>query len=337
MSYDYTNITKGGVYEVLDPNGNVIDKMYMIVSDDQYNAMSSFVLVVSIDTPIEERGMYHVPFNFINRNGSIPMHICAERLFNISKKRIGRYKFTMNKEIQREVLRKIMLVITGETLFTMNEAIVELHNIEMNRRVEAMTSMTISKPSYTDVQESSMDMELDEDDDENLTAEDQQRLFAMKMKGVKVIYEDPLPEPIQEPEEPDVSEEIVEEEPETVKEVKKKTPTKSGKRRGRPPKKKSKRGGDMGHHGGSSPDPKYTHVYNNKEDFLLDYYSMTKSEVAKKWNLESDKVVANRAFACRRMLIREGFDMSYFDQLSQEHTNEMRKSNNKKKAIIPTV
>lgn len=321
--YDTTYVMQGGVYEVLDRYGNVLDKLYMVVSDDTYNAMSGFVMVATIEEVTDtEFSRYHAQFDLISNRETTPMHICGERIFNVTKNRLGRYKFTLSREIQREVLKKIMLTLTGETLYTLPEAICELHNIEMNKRVEAVTSINLSEASH-DVKDENIVMELEEEDDEKLSAEDRQKIFAMKMKGQKDIYEEPLPKPILQPVEvaEEIEEPIVEEAP-TELVMKTISPKKTA---------KPKKGGDMGHHGGSSPDPKYAHVYSHKEDFLLDYYSMTKDEVAEKWGLESGKVVANRAYACRQMLIREGFDMTYFNQLSQEHTSEMKKCNGNRK------
>lgn len=313
--YDYTNIVQGGVYEVIGRNGNVLDKLYMIVSDDIYNAMSAFVLVCPIDDPTDTyQGIrYHVPFDLIVNKVPTQMHICAERIFNLSKSKLGKYKFTLSREIQREVTKKVIVTITGERMYSLSEAIVELHNIEVDKKIRAVTSVRMDEPEYIHEKDSiSIQMELDEFEEDNLSCEDSQKMFAMRMKGT------PIDVVVSEDTGESAKEDLVEETPEPLEidEPKKQ------------PKKKKKRGGARSKNGGK-PDPKYEHVYAHKEDFLLDYYSLDKDECIKKWNLDDAKSLSNRAYACRQMLKREGFDISYFDQLAKERLSESKKRTGK--------
>lgn len=310
--YDYSTFNKGSVYEILDANGTPLNKLYMVVSNIQFNAMGNNVFMVMIDTPVSnaKADLYHVPFDIICNGEKTPMHIYCEVFLSINKKRINKYKFTLSPEIQRQVDKKICQLLTGETMYSLNEAIVELHNIEMDKRVAAVTQNEITENI-------SINEEIAEEvdyDDTDLDTEDAQKLFAMKMKN----------EPIAISVDPPKEKEPIKESPKETEVIK--TPKKENKP-------KHKRGG----HTTDSPghiDPKYKHVYENKTDFLLDYYSMPKEEVAEKWGLDDPKSVSNRAYACRQMLIREGADMSYFDQLSKEHMKEMKSGKRRKSKII---
>lgn len=174
---DYTSIAKGGVYELLDKYGNTDGKLYLVVSDNIYQSLTSCVMVCMIGEPeISEKSQkYHVQFIMKNVKGDTPLDIIPEVLFNVKQSRLTRYKFTLNDSIMKKVSEKIMMIMTGCELYTLDEAVVKLHDIEMHRRLEYEFNYT-HKEVVKDVVEVNDNINFDD-----LSCEDAQSLFAKSM------------------------------------------------------------------------------------------------------------------------------------------------------------
>lgn len=186
--YDTVSIVKGGVYELLDKFGKPYEFLYLVVSDNQYNAMTDFVMVCTISPRRDpsERDVYHVPFDMINKGIVSKMDILSETLFNVSKKRLTRYKFSLNDNIMKEVAKKLQMVIFGQELYTLNEAIVKLHYIELDKKLQYLGCETPTTSSSIltceeDVRETSIDVSYG-----NMSIDDMQKAYAYNHKEAPI-------------------------------------------------------------------------------------------------------------------------------------------------------
>lgn len=299
---DYTNIAKGGVYELLDKYGNSDSKLYLVVSDNTYQTLTSNVMVCMIGEPeISERAQkYHVPFIMKQVKNDIELDIMPEILFNVKQNRLTKYKFTLNDSIMNKVSERIMRIMCGCELYTLDEAIVKLHDIELNRRLEYEFGM--ERKEIKEV------VEVPENIDyEDLSCEDAQTMFAKSMKSDEsfVTYD-----------EPDLHERERDVTPPKKKSPKKKVTNTKAKTK-KKPKKETKVVDRSNIINFSNNDTPYKYIYDHYEDYLMDYYSLSKEEIATKYNIPV-KSIANRAYACRQISKKNGDDQTIWDEFQKD-------------------
>lgn len=308
---DYSQIAKGAVYELLNDYGNPTGKLYLVVSDNSYQADASGAIVCMIGNKGPKTDIataYHVPFDMKYHNEIIEMEIMPEILFNVKQSRLVKYKFTVSDTLLNKVISKIMKLICGQQeMYTLNDAIVKLHNDEQDKKIKYEYDMNHNTHDTVYRYDSNDDYE-EYQDTSNLSLEDSQKMFAKVnsdynpdgyddtnydsskalffTEGIKISS-------IRGPEGEDTTNNI-----EMPSKVVKSKCVKKTKRK----KKISKRN---------------TLIYKNKEEFLMDYYTLDLDEVSEKYECDK-KDLSNRAWYCREALKKEGYDISVFEDFQKE-------------------
>jgi hypothetical protein len=218
---------------------------------------------------------------------NINMAIMTEIIFNVKQSRLCKYKFTLSDDIMTKVSEKVAKIMCGEELYTLNEAIIKLHEDEVDKRVKMCCNIATKEEK---VEEETVDMSLVNMDD--LGIEDSQALFAKSMKFEPVIIDHPVEKPKEEPKkvEIDLSKAIKKDKP-------KKKKTKAKKSKSRAPRR---------------------FVYDKEfcEEFLLNYYIEDHEKLCEKYACHNESL-AKMAYTAKRKLIKLGCDMNEFNEIAE--------------------
>ena len=324
LMHHNTPICKGGIYELQNQNtGETNGQLYCVISNNDFQVQGNTALICMVKAKSECRfdSKYEVPFIMKQIDLYTDMVILPDTMFITKASRLTKYKFTLTDDVMDKVAKMAMLIISGKELYTMDEAIVELHNREVTQRIEyEATLKTGITPNVPVVEaEPEYDIELD---DENLSTEDAQNLFAKSMKNEKFDFN------AQEIKSQKVVDKVEkkEEESDNIDDVIN-TPKDTA------PKKKPRR-----HTGNKNTKTNknstvltkdikdvYQRVYDNYEEFLMDYYTSPIERLLTKWNLTDKRMASNRAVQCRIISKRNGDDQSIWDDAQKSLINDGHK------------
>ncbi len=291
---NYTNISKGSIYELQSQNGNTNGNLYLCISDNTYQANTNNCIVCLVkEDDYRNTSSYMVPFVMKHINRNIDMVIFPEVCFNVNSNRLCRYKFTLTDDIMHKVDESIMRLMFGKSMYTLDEAIVKLHNIEMDKRIEYQYKENNPDKDIDTIDTTNDTMEYVDVSD--IGIEDSQVMFAKSMMKDKRLVN------------LNISSNNTTEKTEEVTIIKKTN--------------KSKTTSKTVIHND------YSYIYDHYEDFLMDYYSGDFEFVAQKWKIPV-KSLGNRAYRCRQISIRNNDDQSIWNEFSKEL---ITRSRNKKK------
>lgn len=331
LRHNNTPICKGGIYELQNQNtGETNGQLYCVISNNDFQAQGNTALVCIVKAKSECRfdSKYEVPFIMKQVDLYTDMVILPDSMFITKASRLTKYKFTLTDDVMDKVAKMAMLIISGKELYTIDEAIVELHNREVTQRIEYEATLKTGITPNVPVVEAEPECDIELDDD-NLSTEDAQNLFAKSMKNEKFdftaqeIKSQKVVDKVEEDDiEPTLVSPLIMEDGDVIDTPKDTAPKKKP---GRPIGSKNTKTDRS--HKVPTKDLKeaYQRIYDNYEEFLMDYYTNPIEKTLAKWNLTDKLMASNRAIQCRIISKRNGDDQSIWDDAQKALINEGRK------------
>lgn len=150
MYNSFTRIIKGGVYE--KDNGEVT----LVLSCNQMNSVSQFVLACKIVNEDEDDLFYHINYDTEYKGKKLPNKILLNCTYSVKAKLLKTYKYMLSDEIMKKVDIAFMQMIFGEQMYSLSEArnAIADHelalkvSLENNTEVIPTTSITIPNSTF---------------------------------------------------------------------------------------------------------------------------------------------------------------------------------------------
>lgn len=304
--FDVAQYAPGQVYELSELKNNfdqpyatnLNEGTFMVISSVRANSKLGSVIVAPIVEGAEDENPYGTQF-MIRRGGTTVTHtVCVDRMFKAMKKRLCRYRYTVSEEVLSEVREKLSIMMFGEPLMTKTQAMAELYKEEMMLRAESIHKSTQNVSQQEIPVDNDPDVihdfkPLSRAEEEARFAREQLEGAVSEIASVQIKKEKPAPKAT----------------PKQYLVIQTKTPDAEKENNAAPKKKPVKKSEQKVR---TVINTKWARIYNDWQNFLPDYTTLSKEELMDKYNIPNVGTLYMLGKNCKRIAEEEGIDTKEF-------------------------